>query len=223
MCRGRLISTMSVSENGCPTQAGHFYLNDSARTGHTVIFAGTVYEGTDSADGLNLGDTSVVAHNDKFYRAIAFKEDGGCDMYSINPEDEEGLIQRAVANAPTLKLSWARWMTLAKSGAYPTGATDLEQAVFGPHCILSASLVEKRLARKRERDTASRNKRRAEPAQPTKPRKIVKVDVDTPQAAIEADVAAGTIKLTLELPASAKAAVDLVRSALAGMADAMPL
>ena len=222
---------MSVSENGRPTQAGNFYLNDSAQTGHTVKYAGTVYEGTESPDDTYLGDTSVVALDDKVYRAIAVNADGVCNMYWINPEDEEGLIQRAVANAPGLKLSWARWINLAKSGAYPTGATDLEQAVFGPHCLLSASLVDKRVARKRERDTASRNKRRAGPAQPTKPRKIIKVEDDTPdvtpdvtpQAAIEADVATGTIRLTLELPASAKAATDLVRSALAGMADAMPL
>jgi hypothetical protein len=175
---------------------------------------------------MYLGDTSVVACDDKIYRAVAVNENGERNMYSLKPEDEEALIQRAVGTAPGLKLSWTRWIGMMKTQTYPKEATDLEQAVFGPHCILSSTLVAKRIERKRERDTVSRNKRRNDGTAPPRkpPRKIIKVEVDAPSQVEVVPIAQhGTIKLTLELPAATATATSLVRSALAGMVDAMPL
>jgi hypothetical protein len=231
MWRGRLISAMaqSFSENGPlpQPQAGKFYMDDNrGHTGHTIKSVGTVYEGPESPGDMYLGDTSVVTALGKVYRTVAIKKDGVCDMYLLKPEDEEALIQRAVTTAPGLKLSWTRWIRLTKTQAYPREATDLERAVFGPHCILSSTLVERRVMRKRERDTASRNKRRGETDAVAKlPRKIIKVEVDTPNPEPISPIASnnGTIKLTLELPAATATAANLVRSALAGMVDAMPL
>ena len=220
----------SFPDNGPPPQlqTGKFYEDDNrVHTGHTIRSVGTVYEGPESPGDMYLGDTSVVACAGKVFRTVAIKKDGICDMYLLNPEDEEALIQRAVTTAPGLKLSWTRWARLAKTHAYPGEATDLERAVFGPHCIMSSALVETRIMRKRERDTASRNKRRADtlPAPKPAPRKIIKVEVDgpTPEAISPTVSNNGTIKLTLELPAAAATAANLVRSALAGMVDAMPL
>lgn len=215
----------TVPENGHQLKTANFYMNDTCvKTGHTIKSLGTVYEGTDSPADMYLGDTSVVACGDKIYRAVAIKKGETCNLYCLSADDEEGLIQRAVATAPGLKISWARWVGMAKTKMYPNGASDLERAVFGPHCMLSSVLVERRVARKRERDTASRNKRRVEsPRAP--PRKVIKVEADAPSTNTVATAASahGTIRLTLELPAASSTATSLVRSALAGMVDAMPL
>ena len=164
---------------------------------------------------IYLGDTTVVISGPNMYRAVAVNENGVCNLYALTAENEEALILQAVVMVPDLKTSWTRWATIAKTNTYPQGATDMERAVFGPHCMLSTVLVAQRDTRKRARDMVSRNKRKASatptPDGPPKPLKVIK------------PAPSESIRLTLEIPASATQAVALVRSALQGMADAMPL
>ena len=197
-----------------PLEEGSFFKIDNTHTdSYAVKTNGTVYNPTENCDDMYLGDTSVIECDGAVYRAVAVRENGKCNFYSLKTEDEEALIQRAVTTAPGLKLSWTRWVSLAKSKTYPANATALERAVFGPHCILSETLVAKRVARKRDRDTASRNRRRKLEAPDEPPPKVAKTPEPTEN---------GVIRLTLEIPAATVKAVDLIQRALGGMIGAMP-
>lgn len=199
-----------------PLKEGSFFKIDNTHTDkYTVKTNGTVYNPAENCDDMYLGDTSVVECEGAVYRAVAVRENGKCNFYSLKTEDEEALIQRAVTMAPGLKLSWTRWVSLAKSNTYPTSATPLERAVFGPHCVLSETLVAKRVTRKRDRDTASRNRRKnLEPE--LAPPKVAKT------APVVEPTENGVIRLTLEIPAATVKAVDLIQRALGGMIGAMP-
>lgn len=197
-----------------PENGGTLFVANKPTTGHKIMQLGSVYKDQHPPmSDIYLGDTTVVISGPDTYRAVAVEENGVCNLYALTAENEESLILQAVVMVPDLKTSWTRWATIAKTNTYPQGATEMERAVFGPHCMLSTTLVAQRDTRKRARDMVSRNKRKASatPDGPPKPLKVIK------------PAPSESIRLTLEIPASATQAVALVRSALQGMADAMPL
>lgn len=240
---------MSAKDNEPPSlRAGTFFVNTVHHVTHTIPKLGRTFQRTDDLDGMCLSDTSVVAlpagDDTLLYRAVAFAEEGRCNLYALEPHVEETLIQRAVDNTPHLKLSWTRWVGMTKSKQYPADATDAERAVFGPHCLIGAGLLDKRASQKRARDAASRRKRAAavasdpsgEHAPPAPKRvtlapeeppcapdkdKVIKLEPEPAQEHHEPsdqDTPNGKIQLTLTLPTVSQ---KMVQAALAGMAAAM--
>lgn len=125
----------------------------------TVLSAPTPYSLSDSDPAVTLAATGVVSNSSGSFRVVAVANDETTVLHQVSPEHEESLIAAAVKEHTGVKLSFGRWISLAKKGAWPAEADAAELALFGPHCCVSDAFITLKQGQKRSRDAASRKRR----------------------------------------------------------------
>ncbi len=137
--------------------------NGTEATFDSVLSDPTPYPLSDTDPEVTLSATGVVSDSSGLWRVVAVESNGSTVLHQVSPEHEESLIAAAVKQNPAVKLSFTRWVTLARKDAWPAEATAEELAIFGPHCCVSAAFVEHKQCQKRNRDAASRKRRAIAP------------------------------------------------------------